>query len=387
MVDHIEICNKKTIIYFDQFIGLETKEKEYKLAVLNLDDDMSDKYILFLLKTGKWIFNKHIYNTIYFYLHKYLPKYISSFTNIKSHVDKGVIYIGVNDNGYVKGIPFNGSINMKFINNCVRNVINSKKVLFPSKKIRNYFKYNIKVELIDIEFDRNNIISTKCNLYENLIDEFYCKVKIKEHKKKFKTMVSNLLLKQTEKLSNVINRERSEFLTYLKDFQFFNKSKYKHTYTSLEYLDLANVPTYYELIADIKIKKFKQTSNKIVINYNFIKDCEKSQLISSEINNCIIMYFVGKYKDYCVKALKIIKIKDNENLQNEIYPKCLIRQIDKMIPIWINFNPSLKLYLLKIEIPKNIYCENKNIRFLCNRGYYRECYRDILNDQPITKYW
>ena len=46
------------------------------------------------------------------YITKYIPKYISSFSN--SNII-GNIYIGINDNGIIEGIPFCGELNKNTI--------------------------------------------------------------------------------------------------------------------------------------------------------------------------------------------------------------------------------------------------------------------------------
>src|SRR5438445_687688 len=101
-------------MYFNQFLGPETVETEYKLCIMYWNRDFELEYLIKLLKFGKWVFNGCIRNTIRVYLEKYLSKYVAAFTNKLTSINNGTIYIGIDDNGYVKGIPYKGVLCSSF---------------------------------------------------------------------------------------------------------------------------------------------------------------------------------------------------------------------------------------------------------------------------------
>ena len=63
---------------FNDYIGIESSEREYKVGVIQWSREFNFKESLKLLLSAKWSFNKCIFNTIIIYFDiKRLPKIIS----------------------------------------------------------------------------------------------------------------------------------------------------------------------------------------------------------------------------------------------------------------------------------------------------------------------
>lgn len=84
---------------YNQYIGPETLDKEYKLFTLhflgtNLDPH-NESCCEDLIKTGKWIFNKSVIENMEYYIEYYLPKYTSSFLQDSFEMDQSEMFFGV----------------------------------------------------------------------------------------------------------------------------------------------------------------------------------------------------------------------------------------------------------------------------------------------------
>jgi hypothetical protein len=88
------------IISFNDYIGFETINKEYKeftfnCAGINIDNKLAEKYCY----NNNFKFNEDVLENLKKYIKVYLPKYACSFWNSK--IQKSKFYIGVNDFGLV----------------------------------------------------------------------------------------------------------------------------------------------------------------------------------------------------------------------------------------------------------------------------------------------
>ena len=93
---------------YNEFIDEETLPREYKeftfnLSGIQIDNKVAEEYC----KTNRFDFNKQVNSNIKKYFKMYAPKYMVSFFNSKIN---GELFIGVDDWGFVKGIPYKGEI-------------------------------------------------------------------------------------------------------------------------------------------------------------------------------------------------------------------------------------------------------------------------------------
>ena len=107
---------------YNSYFGNESKNKEYKIFSFNpilIDNNIAH----ILLKNGKWVFNKSTIYSLKSYLNIYLPKYISSYKNPKSNLEYGEFYVGIDNDGIIHGIPYNGILRENFINNLIDKIL------------------------------------------------------------------------------------------------------------------------------------------------------------------------------------------------------------------------------------------------------------------------
>lgn len=357
---------------YDESIGPENEEREYKQGVIYWSKEYEFEYCLHLLKTGKWVFNKCIMNTIKIYLDKYLSKYITAFNHHKSNVKEGTLYIGIDDDGYVKGIPFKGDLNLNKIDKAINNIFNTL-LFFKNKKVASEIRKSLKVEIIPVKYTNEKV---NIDHYEFFMTEYEKRLKLYEIYKRKKFKWENFMRTQTEKLFILMNRERFGFLDWLDSTREITKSNYKHCYSSLEYL--CDVPDYYDFRATIRIKNFKHLKGEII--KDFVNEQGKSAHYK-ELNTVMAMYKFGRYKDHCIGVFKNMKPNNPKVYINLSQPLFLLSQIDNMVPLWLNNNSDVKLYVIKITIPnKNKYV----LYFNEKRGTYETCFRSINKTGPIT---
>lgn len=362
---------------FDQYLGPETIEREYKIGAMELQDKISTEYIYSLLISGKWIFNVYIVESLRNYIKKYLPKYIAAFNNKRSCINCGEIYFGVDDKGFVKGIPYKGKLNVDFLIPLVNDILN-KDLQFSNKRVRDLIKSKIRIELIPVVYNKNNKIEP---WYNNFLCRFENNKNVHNKKAERREIWNRVLRTQTEKLYLILNREKHSYADYIKETRLITPSNYKHTYTHLSYLDLAGVPTYHDLLVELRTKEFKYTPGTILSNYREMVKGNQTVLKPSEINNCIILYTFGDYKDYCVKALKITKPDKIKKITGGgIHPKNLLLQLDKMTPIWIQNNRGITLSIIKITIP----AIDDNVLYFSKKRKFESCYRTEVCNEPVT---
>lgn len=399
-------------MYFNQFLGPETIEREYKVGVIYWNRELEYEYALMLLRTGKWVFNGCIHNTIKVYFEKYLSKYIAAFTHKLTNTNTGVLYIGVDDHGYVKGLPYRGELSLSSIRPIINNIFN-KMLIFSSKEIACRMRNSLKVEIIKIKFDKSQYKDK--DWYSDILN-YYIDKEITINKKfEYRKRWARILNTQTEKLFRLLNRERFEYIDYIKERELLTKTNYQHNYSSIS--NIVDVPTYYDMLTDLKLKEFKFISGeelnhyKTVQNYNDIdlfrelkslsinKELNKERIDElkillttnktgvniAEFNNIINLYNFGRFKDYCIKTLRKFKPtipKLNITLD---YPRNLLSQIENMIPNWMAHNTSMNLYVIKIIIPSHIIDKNDIVKYYnAKKSKYECCFRKDSKSGPIT---
>jgi hypothetical protein len=137
---------------FNEFIGYENLYKEYKEFTLNLSGLPLDIDICnFYCKTNKFDFNNIVIDNLKKYFEVYLPKYISSFLNLSTHHISSFM-IGINDFGYVKGIPYKGDLPINELSQIIYNIINNN---IKCDNILNLDNF-IKINFIKVIFNKND---------------------------------------------------------------------------------------------------------------------------------------------------------------------------------------------------------------------------------------
>ena len=331
---------------FNEFIGYENLFKEYKeftfnLAGLPFDIDMCESYCI----SNKFDFNNIVIDNLNKYFEVYLPKYISSFLNLKTNnISKFII--GINDLGYITGIPYKGELPINELSQIIYNTIDKN---IKCENILNINQF-IKINFIKVNFNNNN---------NNNNDDFHSKFN------------EYLINKQKHNLE--YKKYLSEYDIWKKKFQFINK----------KLVDLVNSSDSRILLINY-IKSFD--SNNIVIDLllsNYKLEV-KTHLELLECKNNINdpYYWVTKWKDEYKKYIISLKPNFNMDIPLKNIPYILIQSVSSMIPYWMNNNDNMNLYVIQINII-NTY---KNFKFkyydyITKQWFY--CKREIKYNQPV----
>lgn len=386
---------------YNEELGLETLSDEYKLFTFNpilIDPDES----LELLKNQKWVFNESTIQSVKTYLRLYLPKYISSYTHPVTKIQFGNLYIGVDDDGIIYGIPFQGKFPINIIEKEISDIFDSMvriknytftnptcplalsssldnfdcvdifdepiepKISQEDLKIINKYKKLTGIKILNIKKKNfTNNIST----YEQYIQKLEQLEKSNNKYMKKKEIWKNLIINYTNKLHDMLNDldMREDIIQYIKEKSNYSKKIFKNKYSDLYYL--CDIPDYYNLISELR------TGHK----YSSMKDKSSDEYRSNSTN---IFYWVTRWKDSKTTTLKYIKPKTPKYYSNKNYPMFLLSQVHQMIPEWCNSNTDLNLYLIKIKIPGNI-DKSKVIEYFDGTNWI-ENYRKINLGSPTS---
>lgn len=293
---------------FDDYLGKESLSKEYKeftfnLAGLRIDKKLADEYCT----SNKFEFNEAIILNIKKYIKTYLC--VNACASFNSNIDSK-FYIGVNDNGFVKGIPFQGELPIKDIEEYIYKILkeNLTNTSLCDIDFHKYVKINIKkinqpekpVEEINPEYTR--YLKKKKKLMEKL-DEY--DEEIKDWRIRFDFV--------NQKLFKIINNVESRIilLEYIKSHD-----------PSSPIIDLLN--------SDYK-EVYQPHENVLYL---------KEDITSP-------YYWVTRWKDTMIKKLKKEKPIIIKSLP--VVSTNLIMNISNMIPFWTHNNDSMNIYIIEIE--------------------------------------
>lgn len=329
-------------MYYNQDFGQETLVKEYKRFTFNhcgLPFDIND--LEHLIKTGNWQFNKFIKQNLHKNIEIYLPKYISAFMNPLSETDFGELYLGIEDNGMVCGIPFQGFLDHRFIKKIINRTINKFiKIDNNSAYSINDIKKFITFKLIELDY--NNI-----ELEEPMpLLKKYHEIKFKEKYKEMKY-------------------KKALDVWYKKIFLYIQK---------LTILFNTN-NTRQELYNYIKL--YNPDSNVLkMIDAGYMlpqESYENVNIFKHDINNPF--YWICKWKDEMIEKYKQNKptMPIKSSLFHFVNPVTIITKLSPMIPWWMQKNQDMKLYVIRITIKKPT--KDVNLHYIDMFGSYNQCFR------------
>lgn len=326
-------------MYYNMQFGKETLSKEYKSFTFNhigIPFDM--KKSEYMIKSGFWNLNNLIKQNFQKNVEIYLPKYISAFMNPLSEVDFGELYFGIEDDGTVCGIPFQGELDSKFINKTIISVIN-KHIKVDNMLLDDINKY-IKYTIIELNYD-------KVQLEEPmpLIEKFY-------------------ELKQYEYIKE---------LKYKKELEIWHNKKNIYIKKLTQLFNEMN--TRNELYNYIQSENPNSIVLKMMDNGYMLpqETYENVNIFKYDVNNPF--YWLCKWKDEILEEYKknkpIMPLKSS--MLYFMNPNTILTRLTPMIPWWMQKNKDMKLYVIRITIRKPV--ENMNVQYIDMFGSYNMCYR------------
>ena len=327
------------IIKYNDFIGSELIEKEYKEFTFNcagiiLNNKLAEEYCI----NSIFNFNINVIQNLIKYFTIYIPKYACGFWN--SNIENGNLYIGVNDYGFIKGIPYKGNLPFRILKKKILKTINRYVRVLNNTKI-NYNKM-IKININTEKFKKYFIEKQK---YTNSLNN-YIDTNIKWRKK--------LAYIGQRKLTDLVNTHdtRELLINYIKNIDKNNK-----------FIHLLKLPHY-------------------IIEP---KDHFEIDIIKNDINN--IYYWITRWKDFTINNIRLSKPTFNNTFNQHNLPFNTICSINEMIPYWINNNVNMNLYLLniqfkKININNNLIFKYYDINNIGNEKWV-SCIRTHFNNEPV----
>ena len=326
---------------FNNFIGLETLQLEFKVPSMNYCGTyITDEEAISLLCTNKFIFNKAILDNIKKSIKFYFLKYFTAFMN--SELEIGELYYGINDDGKVIGFPYRGDFDISLVSNILGSLINDV-YLNTSNTLEN-LRNSYSIELIPVSYTHSPSIDYYSDYIQHEEDN---RIIMKEYYRKQSINASCINLYST-KLVNIIKNEytRKQLLDYI-----------------FHYLEYDNLMLYYHLKR--KINNFN-TDN--IINHENIQEDKE--------NKENIFYWLTRFKDSML--LYVINNKPRKpQLTSKINPNCTLSMVEPMISNWMNNNQGINLYIIKLTFyPNKISSCNKDIRYL-HQGEYIYCTRSV----------
>ena len=339
---------------YNDFIGEEIIDKEFKEFTFSSLDTNSKKRAIcskyaFDIKqaeeyclTNNFVFNKHIIINLKKYFRNYIPKYTSAFFN--SNIN-GYLYIGVNDFGLVKGIPYCGHLDKDYLNKKLKKTIQNYLLHNTTYDIHS----NIKLELIKIT-KPSKPPTDICPLFERYLIE-------------------------KQKHTDYYNDFVAKMDIWWKKFAYVNQ----------KLIDLANNQDSRILIINW-IKIIDSSSSVIkLLETDFIleyRNHEEVFILKEDPESPY--YWVTRWKDLIIDTNKKERPQYNYDFIDNKLPINLIKNVSHMVPYWMNHNDDMNLYIICIkfispDIPDIPDIPDKTISYIYKKKIY-SCRRSVLHN-------
>lgn len=351
--------------YLGHFLGAEDLQNEYKeLCLYNLNlyfnTDEIYNFVKYNISIDKKKWNKMIDEILIEYMIKYIPKYIGNFS--KAEIE-GYLYIGVEDMGFIEGVPYFGELDEKKIREYIKITMQytrgvNEKYLYDHNIVLWYYN-NLNIEIIKL--------NTKIDNMKKIYDETLEYLKLLEHQNKniedrwnkykndYNEWLNNLLRYSGKLVSYLVNDDmRDNLINYVK-------------------VDFKKNPLYDQTKLKDILKYYNQDKNifkNIVFSIDDIENVINDQY--SPIR------YIMKYKDYIIEEIRKLKpINPIIRPDNFLY----YRFANKISNIRAHlYNLECNFYLIKITIPYKLntyveyYLEN-NKSWICKS-------RTIISNGP-----
>jgi hypothetical protein len=334
-----------------QFIGPELLKREFKeLCLQNIFSYFEIEEIKAFLYNNvaldPTIFNRMILDNLHIYMEKYIPKYIGNFS--KASID-GDLYIGVNDLGYIEGIPIDGELTIDMV----------KQMISNAKHLSRGFR--------TCHSDPGDATEAESNIDPSIVDWYYDNLQIDIIELDIKSDILTLaddymrsleLIRQTDKSNEEIKLEWDAFR--IRYIDWHNRLT---TYSGklLNYLTKDELKA--ELIAYIRNQFdinpiYDQTQLEPIVEF-FTQDISVFEKISFSIDfiEKIMTDFYNPirwlmaFKDHMLKIIKKEKPSSPSVKSDYGFHYRYCNNIYNIKPQLIMSNDNIRFYMIKIHIP------------------------------------
>jgi hypothetical protein len=345
-----------SLIKIGQPFGSEELDIEFKeLCLQNLHVYFSHDDIYNLLysniKLNQSIFTKMIENDIDYCIGKYVPKYMGNFS--KANIS-GDLYIGIDDLGFVKGIPYYGLLTKEFVKESfLSSKINSRGIIISDscdpiydQSIVDWYYSNTTIDVIKLE--------SKCD-DELEVDLKQSLINLKKIEKKNKKIIDkwNIYRVAYKDWHDSLSKYSGKLINYLIDLDI-KKDLIKYICDDFE-----SDPLLDKSYLDFVLEFYSHDTSyyqELTLSLDYIESLSKDEYSP-------ILWLI-KYKDIMCKHWKKLKpIHPGTSPNNKIYYK-FANSVLNIRPQLIKSDPTsdINFYLIKISIPNmpNTYLEYKH---------------------------
>jgi len=303
---------------YHQYLGRETLKKEYKEftfhpAGLKIDKKIADDYCY----SNEFNFNEIVIKNIEKYIEMYLT--VNACASFNSNINSR-FYIGVNDDGFVKGIPYKGDLPIKEIEEYIYKKL-YENLLNPSLGEIDFKKY-VKINISNINYPKKP------------------KEKLNHEYSKY--------LRRIKKYKEKLEKYDEEMKDWRIRFAFVNQKLFKI---------INNIESRIILIEFIRnndptspVIELLKTDYKEIYQPHEVVLCLKEDITSP-------YYWVTRWKDMMIKKLRkerppMIKLLPNVSIN-------LIMNVSDMLPWWIHYNEHMTLNIIEVIILSSEFGTNK----------------------------
>ena len=342
----------------DEFLYDETLYAEFKAFTFNrkgLDMELEDAVKLCISNEFDELNYKVISNLIGYFKY-YSAKYLSGFFNAKI---SGKLFIGIDDWGIIKGIPFKGDLPIEMLTAKFYQYLKSNT---QNKQFSGNLEDFVKVKFIKIDYSDEKI-----------------KMYVKQQNPEFIKY-----LEKKAKYDRIMSMHREDFENW--------KVRYAFAQQKLIYL-LNNQETRILIIDYIKnyVSSEKETEPNFIENklavIKILESGIKIQSLTGEETSEFFTdssnpyFWASEWKENKCKELLLEKPKPPRILFPEINtPYNLINSVSNMIPYWMSNNSEMSLYLVQIDFNYNDEIMNK-----LGKWYYKNNLKKWVSCKRMIK--
>ncbi len=342
----------------DEFLDSETLEEEYKTFTFNLKGlniELEDAVRLCISNKFDDL-NPKVISNLREYFKYYSSKYLSGFFNTKI---SGKLFIGIDDWGVLKGIPFKGDLPIEMLTVKFYQYLRSS---IQNKLFTGNLEDFVKVKFIKIEYP-----DEKVNMYVKKQNPEYIKYLEKKveydrimsvHREDFENWKVRYAFAQ-QKLIYLLNNQETRILIieYIRNYNTSDKENEQ------------------DFIKN-KLSVIKTLESGIKIQ---VLTGEETSEFFTDISNPY--FWASEWKENKCKELLLEKPRPPKILFPEINtPFNLINSVSNMIPYWMSNNSDMNLYLVQIDFNYNDEIMNK-----LGKWYYKNSFNKWVSSRRVIK--
>ena len=324
---------------FEDFIGPETLNREYKEFTFNLTGLGYDyKESIGLCESNSFEFNSQVISNVEKYFESYVPKNIVAFYNHVSNKIyqsslndsnylvnsddsnnpinvEGEMYIGISDDGFILGIPYQGELPI--------DMLTSRFYKYLEKNVsKSAFKGNLQ-DFVKVNFIKLDFPIAKLSEYKGQSHPDYSKY-----------------LESKAEYDRIKQIKTEAYEDWKIRYSFFQR----------KLVVLLNSPESRILL--IKFIQEREPTNPIIQlleSGKLVEDIPAHEITKVVVDKTNPYYWASSYKDYMEEVLRLQRPKPSRTeFPESSTPFNLLNSVSKMIPYWLANNSEMNLYMIQI---------------------------------------